>query len=318
LSLLFLLACVHLEPPPRAPVPPIVQAPADLEPFDIPLQLPAASRQDRFAVDDAGSLVPLDPRTPLAVVLPSDAVRMPGCPVVVCIADVRATVLQTLIDRGFHVRDAGVSAAGADLQAGVSDATSRWGPALAKSLGADHVLRVLTVSIDPLDLPASEALELTREQLALFNASAATWNRDLQRWNVRRDKAVRETQRWREVWDTYAVAHTDWHLQNRRAIQRYRIDATPAQRGPAPVIPDAPPPASTDTLRELLASHPGVIRRLVGTLAAEVVNAKTGEVVWVTRTRGEIAAGPDAPATLARRLLEAALDDVAETQARER
>jgi hypothetical protein len=187
------------------------------------------------------------------------------------------------------------------------DATALWTPALTSALGVDVMLRVSHLSMVHTDLPADEALEFTRDQLAAFNGDAAIWNRDLKFWNQQRDTHLQWLGRWKDAWNTYGTAFDEWRAAHRaswRELGRPRAENPPN----VAAVPIPPPYASQETLAELIRSQRGVVRRLMGRITVEALDPTSGELLWVARASGEVAAGPGAEEMLTERMMKAVLD----------
>jgi hypothetical protein len=313
--------------------------PQPLASFDKALVLPAAARLDRLGAEVDGVSPSLSGRR-VGVVWTSESIAMPACvaphALQHCFQPLKAAVFAGLLRRDVRVVDGGVIqdpevrvadgkqrwvatvAASGDrttIEAeeslpevvegvGSVDAGSLWGPQLAPVLDLEVLLRVQHVSVVSRDLPADEALEFTRGQLATFNGDAAIWNRDLGAWVQLREAKLDELGRWQDAWNTYESGFDAWKSGN---LSNWKRSGRPgAERRPRVVgVPEAPPYASQETLAELVRGPRGVVRRLMGVLAMTALDPVTGQVLWVGRAKGEMAAGEGAEHALVERMLDA-------------
>ncbi|MCA9573361.1 MAG: hypothetical protein KC656_36245, partial [Myxococcales bacterium] len=170
----------------------------------------------------------------------------------------------------------------------LDDATSMWAHELGTvdELGRQLALRVFFVDVQQMDLPAPTAMELSPTQLVAFDRLAEDWNIDRDRWVASRNQATEEHIRWGDAWNAYEEEHGEWRRAYRSSIAAFDVPSQPVPRPSLVRLPDAPPRASRDTVLQLLAAHRGILRRVVGTLGVELVDMRTGRVLWVARASG--------------------------------
>lgn len=185
------------------------------------------------------------------------------------------------------------------------DASSIWQGQLVRSAapGATQVLHLLYVRTHRIQVTA-EPGDVSRDQISRFNADAETWNRKLERWKAYRDETVEQRRRWNADWETYEREHADWRFRHQQQIERYDRRSTPVSRPAAPLLPPEPALLSPQDLPRLLETQTWRFDRVVGEMGAELLDARTGRVLWAGEFRGEVTDEPGALHVLFAALLD--------------